>query len=179
MFLKKTKRALKFYLHRKHLGGFNKLPFNSSICPESTIIQGAENLDIGKNVSIGYNAVLYCTNSKILIKDKVVIGPGLTIIAGDHNYNKIGQFICDVYDKSPVNDQDVIINSDCWIGANVTILKGVEIGRGCVIAACSCVTKSTPPYSIIAGVPAKVVKKRFSDEQIKQHELELYGKIID
>ena len=51
----------------------------------------------------------------------------------------------DVYDKLPVNDQDVIINSDCWIGANVTILKGVEIGRGCVIAACSCV-KNLPPH---------------------------------
>lgn len=176
--LKRIKRRCRLFQYRKRLGGYTNLPFSSSICYESTIIQGAENLSIGNNVSIGYNAIFYCTLSKIRIEDNVVIGPGLTIIAGDHNFTVVGKYICDVNDKLPENDQDVVIESDCWIGANVTILKGVRIGRGSVIAACSCVTKSIPPYAIVGGVPAKHIKNRFSPEQIKKHELRLYGRII-
>lgn len=72
--------------------------------------------------------------------------------------------------KDPDNDQDVIIEGDNWIGMNTTILKGVTIGRGCIVAAGAIVTKSTPPYSIVAGVPAKVIKMRFSEEDIIRHE---------
>lgn len=57
-----------------------------------------------------------------------------------------------------------------WVGSNVTILKGVTIGRGSVIAAGAVVTKSCPPYSIIGGVPAKVLKARFTPDEIKEHE---------
>lgn len=64
----------------------------------------------------------------------------------------------------------MIIEDDVWCGANVTILKGVTIGRGSVIAAGSVVTKSCPSYSIIGGVPAKILKRRFTTEQIKEHE---------
>ena len=60
-----------------------------------------------------------------------------------------------------------------WVGSNVTILKGVTIGRGSVIAAGAVVTKSCPPYSIIGGVPAKVLKARFTPDEIKEHECKL------
>ena len=63
-----------------------------------------------------------------------------------------------------VYDQPVVIEDDVWVGANVTILKGVTIGHGSVVAAGAVVTKSCPPYSIIGGVPAKVLKKRFDEE---------------
>ena len=110
--------------------------------------------------------------SKVFIHDKVTIGPGLTIVAGDHNFSIVGEYISDVHDdrKRPEDDQDIVIETDCWIGANVTILKGVTIGRGSVVAACACVTKSCPPYSIIGGVPAKVIGRRFTDDQIAEHE---------
>lgn len=106
----------------------------------------------------------------------MVIGPNLTIIAGDHNYKSVGKFICDEKNKLPENDQDVIIESDVWIGCNVTILKGVTIGRGSVVAACACVTKDIPPYSIVGGIPAQVLKRRFTDEQIAEHENIIYEK---
>ena len=76
----------------------------------------------------------------------------------------------DSKEKLPENDAPVVIEDDVRIGANVTILKGVTIGRGSVVAAGAVVTKSCPPYSIIGGVPAKVLKMRFSTEEIKIHE---------
>lgn len=60
----------------------------------------------------------------------------------------------------------VIIGNDVWIGADSTILSGVTIGDGAVVGTKSVVSRSVPPYSVVVGNPAKVVKKRFSDEQI-------------
>lgn len=76
-------------------------------------------------------------------------------------------------DKVPEEDKDVIIEEDVWCGANVTILKGVTIGRGSIIAAGAVVTKNIPAYSIAGGVPAKVIKKKFTDSQIAEHEISL------
>ncbi|MBQ7235585.1 MAG: hypothetical protein IJX03_00310 [Clostridia bacterium] len=72
-------------------------------------------------------------------------------------------------EKRDIDDEDVIIESDVWIGANATILKGVTIGRGAIIAAGAIVTKNVPAYSIVGG-PARVLKMRFSEQQIKEHE---------
>ena len=105
----------------------------------------------------------------------MIAGPGLTIIAGDHNFAEVGKFICDQRTKRDEDDQDVTIESDVWIGCNVTILKGVTIGRGSVVAAGAVVTKSCPPYSIIGGVPAKVIKQRFTQDEIAKHEEMIYG----
>ncbi len=64
----------------------------------------------------------------------------------------------------------VTIGHDVWIGHNALIIGNVNIGNGAIIAAGAVVTKDVPPYSIVAGVPAKVIKKRFSDKIIKQVE---------
>lgn len=145
-------------------------------------INGIDNLECGESVSIGVGATLFCTRSKIIIKGHFVSGPHLTIIAGDH-MPIVGRYLDsvsdndkDLYDKGHLFDQDVIIEEDVWAGANVTILKGVTIGRGCIIAAGAVVTKDMPPYSIVGGIPAKVLKKRWSEEQIAEHEFKCYGK---
>ena len=64
----------------------------------------------------------------------------------------------------------IVIEDGVWCGANVTILKGVTIGKDSIVAAGAVVTKSFPPYSIIGGVPAKLLKNRFTEEQIQEHE---------
>lgn len=66
----------------------------------------------------------------------------------------------------PSTKGDVIIGNDVWIGANVTIMSGVTIGDGVVIANNSHVVKNVEPYSLIGGNPAKLIKKRFTEEQI-------------
>ena len=68
----------------------------------------------------------------------------------------------------------MIIEKDVWIGANVTILSGVHIGRGATIAAGAVVNKDVPPYSIVGGIPAKVLKYYWTIDQIIEHERNLY-----
>ncbi len=132
------------------------------------------NISIGNSVYIGPDARFVATESKIYIGNKVLFGPGVTIIGGDHRNNVVGQFIYDIKEKQPGDDLDVTIEDDVWVGANVTILKGVTVGRGAIIAAGSLVLKNVAPYSIAGGVPAKVLKYRFSTEEILSHEEKLY-----
>jgi len=140
--------------------------------PMSSDIKGLENLSVGYGTSIPKGSTFYCTNAPLTIGKKVVFGPKPTIITGDHRIDVIGKHIIDVGDgeKLPENDLPVVIEDGVWCGANVTILKGVTIGRGSVVAAGAVVTKSFPPYSIIGGVPAKLIKMRFSEEEIVEHE---------
>lgn len=107
----------------------------------------------------------------------MIFGPRPTIITGDHRVDVIGKFIMDVSDneKLPNNDLPVVIEDDVWCGANVTILKGVTIGHGSIVAAGAVVTKSFPPYSIIGGVPAKLIKMRFTREKAVENDKLLYG----
>ena len=145
------------------------------IRPMSSDIKGLENLSIGDHTLIPKGSIFYCTRAELRIGNKVIFGPKPTIITGDHRIDIIGKYIIDVTDDEKLPDQDspVIIEDDVWCGANVTILKGVTIGRGSVVAAGAVVTKSCPPYSIIGGVPAKIIKKRFTDEDIILHEKRL------
>lgn len=138
--------------------------------PSKSDFKGLWNMSIGEGSSIPRGSVFYCTEAPLTIGKKVVFGPNPTIITGDHRTDVIGKYILDITEKLPENDAPVVIEDDVWCGANVTILKGVTIGRGSVIAAGSVVTRSIPPYSIAGGVPARVIKKRFSEEQIKEHE---------
>ena len=142
--------------------------------PMSSDIKVLWNLSVGDGTSIPKGSTIYCTDAPCTIGKKVLFGPRPTIITGDHRVDIIGKYMADVTveEKAMAGgyDQPVVIEDDVWVGSNVTILKGVTIGRGSVIAAGAVVTKSCPPYSIIGGVPAKVLKARFTPDEIKEHE---------
>lgn len=130
--------------------------------PSQSDLKGLHNLSVGDETSIPKGSVFYCTKAPLTIGKKVIFGPRPTIITGDHRIDLVDRYIIDIKDdeKLPENDQPVTIEDGCWIGANVTILKGVTIGHDSVVAAGAVVTKSCPPYSIIGGVPAKVIRSR-------------------
>lgn len=147
---------------------------NVSLHPSTSVYFGLENLSLGNNVSIPRFAHIFCTDAPLTIGNNVIFGPAPTIVTGDHRIDVIGKPIFFSLEKLPENDAPVIIEDDVWIGAHVTILKGVTIGRGSVVAAGGIVNKSTPPYSISGGVPARVIKFRFTIDEILEHERILY-----
>lgn len=114
-------------------------------------------------------------NKKIVIKDWVITATDLIISTGNHK-NILGRFVGSITneEKGEGYDADVIINEDVWIASRVTILKGVNVGRGAVIAAGSVVNKNVLPYSVVAGVPAKFIKFKWSISEILFHEQKLY-----
>jgi len=146
---------------------------NVYLRPSSSDFKGLHNLSVGHHVLIPRNSTIYCTEASLTIGNYVVFGPSPTIITGDHRTDVIGEYMFLVDDKSPESDLPVVIEDDVWLGARVIILKGVTIGRGSVVAAGSVVTSSFPPYSVIGGVPARLLKPRFTPEEIELHEKKL------
>ena len=134
-----------------------------------------ENCSIGDDVYIGDNAVFMCAIAPLEIGDHVIFGPNCTVITGDHRIDIVGKYMSEVKgeDKSPENALPVKFEGDNWIGANATILKGVTIGFGAVIAAGAVVVQNVSPYSIVGGVPAKLISMRFKDAEMNEHEKQL------
>jgi len=114
-----------------------------------------EGLKIGNNSNIGPYSYIGCSGL-IEIGNNVMISPRVSIYAENHVFDRT-----DITMKEQgVKRQFVKIEDDCWIAANSVILAGVTIGKGSVIAAGSVVTGDIPPYSVAAGVPARVIKQR-------------------
>lgn len=137
-----------------------------------------KNISIGNDVYIAPGALFLSSDSEIFIGNKVLFGPNVTIITGDHPIDLRGKYIYDIKDKKPGEDLPVVIEDDVWVGTSAVILKGVTIKRGAIVAAGAVVTKDVPPYAIVGGVPARVIRYRGDNQEIARHEELLYGKQI-
>lgn len=141
----------------------------SSISPTNDIQKPRDissDLAMGEYGFIGYGAWI-CP--KVTLGNYVMIAPEIAILGGDHNYDVVGKPI--IFSGRPSETPSTTIESDVWIGYRVTVIAGVTIGRGAVIASGSVVTKDVEPYAIVAGVPAKKVRERFTkSESIKEHD---------
>lgn len=107
---------------------------------------------IGDHTRIGlHNTII----GPVTIGSHVNLAQGITVTALNHNFSNPQQRI----DEQGVSTQPVNIGDDVWIGANAVILPGVNIGNHCVVAAGAVVTKDVPDNTLVAGVPAKPIKK--------------------
>ena len=106
---------------------------------------------IGDHTRIG----IHCTViGPVTIGSHVNLAQGITVTALNHNFEDTGKRI----DQQGVSTDPVVIGDDVWIGANAVVLPGVTIGRHCVVAAGAVVTKDVPDYTVVGGVPAKILK---------------------
>ena len=128
-----------------------------AIIRPSNLYGGAigEGLIIGHHSNIGPYSYIGCSG-KITIGNHVMMGPRVSIYAENHVFDDPTILIKD----QGIEKKEVLIEDDCWIASNSIILAGVTIGKGSVVAAGSVVTENVPPYSVVAGVPAKWFKSR-------------------
>lgn len=114
---------------------------------------GINNIQLGNDVGLGENNTFMTTRAIIVIGNHVMTGPNVSMIIGGHRTALIGRYMTTIKDneKLPEDDQAKILQGDNWIGANVTILKGVTIGEGSIVAAGAVVTKDIPAYTIWGG----------------------------
>lgn len=112
-------------------------------------------LIIGNGVIIGDNFTGFIADEVSIGRDTILAG-NVTIISENHGMNPTSSL---PYHAQPLMCGKVAIGEGCWIGQNVSILPGVEIGDKCIVATSAVVNKSVPSYSIVAGVPAKVIKR--------------------
>jgi acetyltransferase-like isoleucine patch superfamily enzyme len=105
---------------------------------------------LGKNVFINHGCT-FLDLGGIVIEDEVLVGPKVSLITENHPVRP--------EDRKMLDLKGIVLKRNCWIGANSVILPGVTVGENSVIAAGSVVTKDVPADTVVAGVPARVIKK--------------------
>ena len=129
-----------------HLGDYSVI---ESFC---CINNAVGDVVIGDYTRIGlHNTII----GPATIGSHVNLAQGITVTALNHNFADLNKRI----DEQGITTNAVTIEDDVWIGANAVVLPGVTIGKHCVVAAGAVVTKDVPPHSLVAGVPAKVIKQ--------------------
>jgi len=124
---------------------------------------------LGSDVGIGYRCLF---SADVEIGNKVLIASNVAFLnSDDHRFDIVGKAM---FDSGRGDKYKIMVEDDVWIGYGAIILTPVIIGRGSIVAAGSVVTQNIPPYTIVAGVPAKQIRKRFSVESILLHEAMLY-----
>lgn len=113
---------------------------------------------VGNHSNIGPYCYIGCSGL-ITIGDNVLMGPRVSMSAENHNYSDLTAPIR----KQGVTRKEISIADDCWLGSNSVITAGVKIGKGSIVAAGAVVTRGVPEYSIVAGIPARIVRARASD----------------
>ena len=139
---------IRYYLVKGYINACGKCV---NIQPKATI---ARRVEIGDFSGVGRNSLL---QGGVKIGKHVMMGPEVFIYTQNHDFSRTD---IPMDQQGWSKERPVVIEDDVWIGSRVTILPGVIIGRGSIVGASAVVTKSFPPYSVIAGNPASVVKSR-------------------
>lgn len=128
---------------------------NTTIECSGSLKSIGKGLSIGNNVGLGTHGFWGCAGG-IEIGDNTIFGNYVSLHSENHNFSQKDVPIR----LQGVTRKGIKIGSDCWIGAKATILDGTDLGDGCIVAAGAVVRGIIPPYSIIGGIPAKIIKMR-------------------
>lgn len=124
----------------------------STLETHSVVTNALGDVAIGRGCLIGIGTIVI---GPVAMGDDVIIGQHVLLTAVRHDYENIHVPIA----QQPVSVRGVVVESNVWIGANSTILPGVRIGHHCVVGAGSVVTKDVEPYTVVAGNPARAIKR--------------------
>lgn len=161
---------------------WHKLHPNSDTTPMNDF--DFEHVLIGKGTYGELNVVDFGGNAKLIINNYVSIAQHVSfILNAEHYTDHISTYpfkvkILRTQNTESFSKGNIIVDDDVWIGYGATIMSGVHIGQGAVVAAGAIVTKDIPPYTIVGGVPAKIINYRFEDAIIKEL-LKVDFKMID
>ena len=131
-----------------------------SRCGKAVIVKDHCSFGNGDRLTVGDRSQLSSHgrfSGTITIGDDVVMGPDIVMMATSHEFSRRD---IPINQQGAKPEEPITIGNDCWIGTRVIVLPGVTIGDGCIVAAGAVVTKDVPPNTIVAGVPAKVIKNR-------------------
>ncbi len=117
-----------------------------------------EGIEVGEGTAIGAYSWIGASGFVSIGRD-VMFGPRVVILPENHVFEDV----CATIKSQGVVREGVVIEDDCWLGANVTVLAGVTVGRGSVVAAGAVVHRDVPPGSVVGGVPARIIKTRHAD----------------
>lgn len=131
------------------------LYFRESYLIKPLLFGDESRLNISQTAIVN-NALFNLVSGSVFVEDYVFFGHSVSVLTGTHDYNKFGR---DRQVSVPDCDRDIIIKRGTWIASNATVLGGVIIGEHSVVAAGSLVKDDVPSYSIVAGIPAKVIKR--------------------
>lgn len=120
---------------------------------ENVLIRSNSFISVGEGTTINRNA---CILSKVRIGRKCSIAPNVVIIGSNHIFSDPN---VDIKDQG-IDSIGITIEDDVWLSSNVTVLDGVQIGKGSIIAAGAVVNKNVPPFTVMGGIPAKLLKNR-------------------
>lgn len=138
-------------------------------------IAGANLIEIDDYARIMSNPTIVAYGKKFIVKKFAVISYNLTVVTSNHCPTVGIPF--SFSDGLHINEKfkgDVVVGEECWLGANVTLLPGAKLSRGCVVGANSVINKEYPPYAVVVGSPARIVGARFTRDQIIRHESLVY-----
>ena len=184
--------GIAIYFRRLHLRRTKGITFQKGAFIGYSVVCGGRN-GFGKNSaivssSIGYGSYIAegTRISKTAIGKYCSIGPNVNCIFGKHpsstyvsthpsffalktpvGFTYANQQYFEEFAPSHNGKHSITIGNDVWIGANVSLMDGIKIGDGAIVAANALVTKNVDPYTIVGGIPAKLIKKRFADDQIE------------
>jgi acetyltransferase-like isoleucine patch superfamily enzyme len=125
---------------------------------------------IGRFAYVGGGGLMECP---ISIGDFCMVSTNVFFVGDDHLVDQVETPTRLAFPTAP--RPVTVLEADCWIGHGATIKQGVTIGRGAVVAAGAVVTRSVPPYGVVGGVPARMLKSRFSPEDCARHDANVIG----